>query len=97
MRQRCEFQDIEIRKSAKKVQEAMALAAEESSKSKAAKDVIGSLTAQVPSLLVHCSLIPPLILWLVENFILVLLQCLENSIHGEMACITQGFLVMGLM
>ncbi|KAG8633295.1 hypothetical protein MANES_18G089900v8 [Manihot esculenta] len=47
LRQRCEFQDIEIRKSAKKVQEAMALAAEESSKSKAAKDVIGSLTAQL--------------------------------------------------
>ncbi|OAY58430.1 PH, RCC1 and FYVE domains-containing protein 1 [Manihot esculenta] len=47
LRQRCEFQELELQKSAKKVQEAMALATEESSKSKAAKDVIKSLTAQL--------------------------------------------------
>ncbi|XP_002526126.2 PH, RCC1 and FYVE domains-containing protein 1 [Ricinus communis] len=47
LKQRCDFQELELQKSAKKVQEAMALAAEESSKSKAAKDVIKSLTAQL--------------------------------------------------
>ncbi|KAF9687099.1 hypothetical protein SADUNF_Sadunf02G0058500 [Salix dunnii] len=47
LRQRCEFQESELHKSAKKVQEAMAVAAEESAKSKAAKDVIKSLTAQL--------------------------------------------------
>ncbi|KAG6786052.1 hypothetical protein POTOM_007644 [Populus tomentosa] len=47
LRQRCEFQESELQKSAKKVQEAMAVAAEESAKSKAAKDVIKSLTAQL--------------------------------------------------
>ncbi|XP_021641193.2 PH, RCC1 and FYVE domains-containing protein 1 isoform X2 [Hevea brasiliensis] len=47
LRQRCEFQELELQKSAKKVQDAMALAAEESSKSKAAKDVIKLLTAQL--------------------------------------------------
>ncbi|WCJ43393.1 Regulator of chromosome condensation (RCC1) family with FYVE zinc finger domain [Euphorbia peplus] len=47
LRQRCEFQELELQKSSKKVQEAMALAADESSKSKAAKDVIKSLTAQL--------------------------------------------------
>jgi len=38
---------LELKKSAKKTQEAMALATEESTKSKAAKEVIKSLTAQV--------------------------------------------------
>ncbi|KAJ8762952.1 hypothetical protein K2173_023081 [Erythroxylum novogranatense] len=47
LRQRCEFQELELQKSAKKVQEAMAAAAEESAKSKAAKEVIKSLTAQL--------------------------------------------------
>ncbi|KAJ4835190.1 PH, RCC1 and FYVE domains-containing protein 1 [Turnera subulata] len=47
LKQRCEFQDLELQKSAKKVQEAMTVAAEESAKSKAAKDVIKSLTAQL--------------------------------------------------
>ncbi|KAL9357628.1 hypothetical protein Peur_050881 [Populus x canadensis] len=47
LRQRCEFQELELQKSAKKIQEAMAVAAEESAKSKAAKDVIKSLTAQL--------------------------------------------------
>ncbi|KAF2296569.1 hypothetical protein GH714_000268 [Hevea brasiliensis] len=47
LRQKCDFQELELRKSAKKVQEAKALAAEESSKTKAAKDVIKSLTAQL--------------------------------------------------
>nr|DAD22591.1 TPA_asm: hypothetical protein HUJ06_024054 [Nelumbo nucifera] len=47
LRQRCELQEFELQKSAKKAQEALALAAEESAKSKAAKEVIKSLTAQV--------------------------------------------------
>lgn len=47
LRQRCEFQEVELQKSAKRAQEAMALAAEESAKSRAAKEVIKSLTAQV--------------------------------------------------
>lgn len=47
LRQRCEFQELELQKSTKKAQEAMAVAAEESSKAKAAKDVIKSLTAQL--------------------------------------------------
>ncbi|XP_059454219.1 PH, RCC1 and FYVE domains-containing protein 1-like [Corylus avellana] len=47
LRQRCELQELELQKSAKKAQEAMALAAEESAKSKAAKEVIKSLTAQL--------------------------------------------------
>lgn len=47
LRQRCESQELELQKSANRVQEAMALAAEESSKSKAAKEVIKSLTAQL--------------------------------------------------
>lgn len=46
------MQEQELQKSAKKVQEAMALAAEESAKCKAAKEVIKSLTAQV-SLATH--------------------------------------------
>jgi hypothetical protein len=47
LRHRCEHQEVELHKSAKKVQEAMTLVAEESAKSKAAKEVIKSLTAQV--------------------------------------------------
>lgn len=47
LRQRCELQELELQKSAKKVQETMALAAEESAKSKAAKEVIKALTSQV--------------------------------------------------
>lgn len=47
LRNRCELQDLEIRSSAKKAQEAMAIAAEESVKCKAAKEVIKSLTAQL--------------------------------------------------
>ncbi|XP_020599320.1 uncharacterized protein LOC110038758 [Phalaenopsis equestris] len=47
LRQRSEFQEYELHKSAKKVQEAMAIAAEESAKSKAAKEVIKALTAQL--------------------------------------------------
>ncbi|XVE95669.1 hypothetical protein REPUB_Repub02eG0118500 [Reevesia pubescens] len=46
LRKRCELQELELQKSAKKAQEAMAVAAEESAKSKAAKEVIKSLTAQ---------------------------------------------------
>jgi len=41
------MQELELQRSSKKTQEAMALAAEESAKSKAAKEVIKSLTAQV--------------------------------------------------
>ncbi|KAF9682733.1 hypothetical protein SADUNF_Sadunf05G0139300 [Salix dunnii] len=47
LRKRCEFQELELHRSSKKVQEAMAVSAEESAKSKAAKDVIKSLTAQL--------------------------------------------------
>ncbi|CAN6439014.1 unnamed protein product [Victoria cruziana] len=47
LRQKCEFQEYELQKSAKKAQEAMSLAAEESAKCKAAKEVIKSLTAQL--------------------------------------------------
>ncbi|KAJ1388453.1 Zinc finger, FYVE/PHD-type [Sesbania bispinosa] len=50
LRQRCELQELELQRSAKKTQEAMALAAEESTKSKAAKEVIKSLTAQLKDL-----------------------------------------------
>ncbi|KAI3513588.1 hypothetical protein L1887_20924 [Cichorium endivia] len=46
MRQ-CDMQETELQKSRKKSQEAMVLAAEESAKCKAAKDVIKSLTAQL--------------------------------------------------
>ncbi|XP_042456770.1 PH, RCC1 and FYVE domains-containing protein 1-like isoform X1 [Zingiber officinale] len=45
--QHCELQELELRKLAKKAQEAMTVAAEESAKSKAAKEVIKSLTAQL--------------------------------------------------
>ncbi|XP_058769865.1 PH, RCC1 and FYVE domains-containing protein 1-like [Vicia villosa] len=50
LRQRCELQELELKKSAKKTQEAMALANEESAKSKVAKEVIKSLTAQLKDL-----------------------------------------------
>ncbi|KQK08100.1 PH, RCC1 and FYVE domains-containing protein 1 [Brachypodium distachyon] len=47
LRHRCEHHELELHKSAKKVQEAMTLVAEESARSKAAKEVIKSLTAQL--------------------------------------------------
>ncbi|KAK9740868.1 hypothetical protein RND81_03G066800 [Saponaria officinalis] len=47
LRRRCELQELELQKSTKKTQEAMTLAAEESAKTKAAKEVIKSLTAQL--------------------------------------------------
>ncbi|RXI00104.1 hypothetical protein DVH24_030594 [Malus domestica] len=50
LRQRCDRQELELQNSSKKVQEAMALAADESAKSKAAKEVIKSLTAQLKDL-----------------------------------------------
>ena len=45
--QQCEHQEFQLQKSAKNAQEAIAVAAEESAKTKAAKEVIKSLTAQV--------------------------------------------------
>ncbi|KAI4348067.1 hypothetical protein L6164_008829 [Bauhinia variegata] len=50
LKQRCELQEVELQRSAKKTQEATAVAAEESAKSKAAKEVIKSLTAQLKDL-----------------------------------------------
>ncbi|KAK8548968.1 hypothetical protein V6N13_054270 [Hibiscus sabdariffa] len=47
LRKRCELQEFELQKSTKKTQEAMTLATEESAKSRAAKEVIKSLTAQL--------------------------------------------------
>jgi hypothetical protein len=47
LRQQREQQDTELQKSEAKANEAVSLAAEEVSKSKAAKEVIKSLTAQV--------------------------------------------------
>ncbi|CAI9115691.1 OLC1v1016666C1 [Oldenlandia corymbosa var. corymbosa] len=47
LRHQCELKDVELQKSTKKTQEAMALAAEEAAKCKAAKEVIKSLTAQL--------------------------------------------------
>ena len=47
LKNRCELQELELQQSAKKAQEAMALAADESAKCKAAKEVIKSLAAQV--------------------------------------------------
>lgn len=47
LRQRCETQEYELKKSATKVREAMAFAAEESEKSRSAKEVIKSLTQQL--------------------------------------------------
>ncbi|CAI0396075.1 unnamed protein product [Linum tenue] len=50
LKQKCDFQELELQRSAKKMQESMAMAAEESAKSRAAKDVIKSLTAQLKEL-----------------------------------------------
>ncbi|MQM05858.1 hypothetical protein Taro_038674, partial [Colocasia esculenta] len=47
LKQRCMRQELDAQKSAKEAQEAMKLAAEESAKSKAAKEVIKTLTAQL--------------------------------------------------
>ncbi|XP_068662372.1 PH, RCC1 and FYVE domains-containing protein 1 [Aristolochia californica] len=47
LRQRCELQEFELQKAAKKTQEAFTLAAEESAKARAAKEVIKSLTIQL--------------------------------------------------
>lgn len=47
LRHQCELKEMELQKSTKKAQEAMAVAAEEAAKCKAAKEVIKSLTAQV--------------------------------------------------
>ncbi|CAL9075109.1 unnamed protein product, partial [Musa textilis] len=47
LRQHCEHLEFQLEKSEKKAQEATTLAMEESAKSKAAKEVIKSLTAQV--------------------------------------------------
>ncbi|KAL1533486.1 PH, RCC1 and FYVE domains-containing protein 1 [Salvia divinorum] len=47
LKNRCELQELELQQSAKKAQEATALAADESAKCKAAKEVIKSLTAQL--------------------------------------------------
>lgn len=47
LRHRCELQELELQKSTKKAQEAMVLAAEESAKSKAAKEAMKSLVAQL--------------------------------------------------
>ncbi|KAI3735620.1 hypothetical protein L6452_15127 [Arctium lappa] len=47
LRHQYDSQEIELQKSRNKAQEAMILVAEESAKSKAAKDVIKSLTAQL--------------------------------------------------
>ncbi|CAH9140170.1 unnamed protein product [Cuscuta epithymum] len=47
LRKRCELQESNLQKSTKEAQEALLLAAEESAKSKAAKEVIISLTAQL--------------------------------------------------
>ncbi|XP_059280097.1 PH, RCC1 and FYVE domains-containing protein 1-like [Lycium ferocissimum] len=47
LRHRCEQQELELQKSTKKAQEAMVLAAEESAKSKAAKEAMKSLMAQL--------------------------------------------------
>ncbi|KAF3783410.1 putative E3 ubiquitin-protein ligase [Nymphaea thermarum] len=47
LKQQCELQDYELQKSARKAQEAMSQAAEETAKCKAAKEVIRSLTLQL--------------------------------------------------
>ncbi|KAI3492305.1 hypothetical protein L1887_43235 [Cichorium endivia] len=47
LRQQCEIQEAELQKSRKQAQEAIVLAAEESAKCNAAKDVIKSLTSQL--------------------------------------------------
>ncbi|CAH2066576.1 unnamed protein product, partial [Thlaspi arvense] len=56
MRQRCEVQEFEVQRSVKKVQEAMKLATEESTKSEVAKEVIKSLTSQLKDVV---KLLPP--------------------------------------
>ncbi|KAH0919878.1 hypothetical protein HID58_027538 [Brassica napus] len=56
LRQRCEVQELEVQKSAKKAQEAMKLASEETAKSEAAKEVIKSLTTQLKDIV---KLLPP--------------------------------------
>lgn len=50
LKQKCDFQEVELQKSSKKTQEAMTLAAEESGKCTAAKEVIKSLTAQLKNM-----------------------------------------------
>ncbi|XP_047306824.1 PH, RCC1 and FYVE domains-containing protein 1-like [Impatiens glandulifera] len=50
LRQRCEQQELELQKQTKRAQDAIAFATEESSRSKAAKEVIKSLTAQLKDL-----------------------------------------------
>ncbi|XP_054787918.1 PH, RCC1 and FYVE domains-containing protein 1-like [Prosopis cineraria] len=50
LRKRCDLQELELQRAENRTQEAMALAAEESAKSKAAKEVIKSLTAQLKDL-----------------------------------------------
>ncbi|CAK8532869.1 unnamed protein product [Lathyrus sativus] len=50
LKQRCKLQELELQRSAKKTQEAMALANEESTKRKAAKEVMKSLTSQIKDL-----------------------------------------------
>ncbi|CAN4121202.1 unnamed protein product [Withania somnifera] len=47
LRHRCELQELELQKSTKKSQDAMVLVAEESAKSKAAKEAMKSLVAQL--------------------------------------------------
>ncbi|XP_052191395.1 PH, RCC1 and FYVE domains-containing protein 1-like isoform X3 [Diospyros lotus] len=47
LQNRCQLQDLELKQSTKKAQEAITLAADEATKCKAAKDVIKSLTAQL--------------------------------------------------
>ncbi|XP_073121216.1 PH, RCC1 and FYVE domains-containing protein 1-like isoform X2 [Henckelia pumila] len=56
LKNRYELQELELKNSAKKAQEAMMLAAEESAKSKAAKEVIKSLTAQLKDM---AKMLPP--------------------------------------
>lgn len=55
LRQQREQQDADLQKSEAKAHEAMTLASEEASKSKAAKDVIKSLTAQVIFRIYYCT------------------------------------------
>lgn len=47
LKQKCEFQEFELQRAAKKTKEAMDVAVEESAKAKSAKEVIKSLTARV--------------------------------------------------
>ena len=51
---RSQLQEIELEKTTRQLKEALALAAEETAKCKAAKEVIKSLTAQV-SFILRCS------------------------------------------